>query len=158
MEIAPDHRLDGGGEIQRASLLGDNLTIAQDHDAIGKPPKVSKAMRDVEDTDSLRSQAIDNLKKSCCFRGAQTSGWLVKNQDGRLRCDRARNGNQLSMSGPKLAKIEIQRQVETNTSSNDLRSPPESLFPDQSPDFAVAKFVQDQIFSHAKAGYAELVS
>ena len=62
------------------------------------------------------------------------------------------------MSGPKLAKIEIQRQVETNTSSNDPRSPKKSLFPDQSPDFAVAKSVQDQIFSHTKAGYAELVS
>ena len=156
IEVAPDHRLHRGGEIERLRLIGDAPAVAKDHDAVGDAPDVAKAMGDVEHADAASPQAIDHREQALGLHGRQTGGRLVQDEDRRVGGDGAGDGDKLTMSRTERAEVLIERRVKSDAVGDRLarrsirrRETSAPAPPPQS--------VQQQVLGDTQAGNAKLI-
>src|SRR5690349_4397144 len=87
-----------------ARQLTGILAVAQTNDAISDDFHLAQTVRDVENTDAISTQILDDLQQALCFGKRQTGGGLVHNQEAGIEREGARDLDHLLLSDRKARK------------------------------------------------------
>ena len=95
--LAADHRLGGGGEVERAGEFAHDPTVPQDHGAVGDASQIGELVRDEQHRDAVPLERFDQREEPLRLGGGERGGRLIQDHQPRLARERAGDGDKLAL-------------------------------------------------------------
>ena len=122
IDLLAEHGVDRALIVERLCVehAGD-AAVAQADDAVGEPPDVGHAVRDVEDGDAALAQPVDDGEQPVGLRARQRRGRLVEDQHLGLMRHGARDRDHLAVGERQVADPRIEVDVQPHAGGDFAR-------------------------------------
>jgi hypothetical protein len=122
-QVATDHESFDGGAVHRLAFeRSGHASIAQHERAVGDPQHLVKVVRDVDDGHAAAAQVVEHGEEAFGLARAQARGRFIEDQDARVRAERLRDLDELTLRDGQAAAGRRWIEVEPNA-----REPARSL-------------------------------
>ncbi len=153
MDLAAEHGVDRALIVERLLVedAGDDAVAHRD-DAVGKPPDVRHAVRDIEDRHALLAQPVEQREQPIGLGARQRGGRLVEDQHFRLVRHGASNRHHLAVGQRKIADAGLEVDGQSHAVGDGLCLAAHAARIEQGRRAAAAQPVQRQIGGDIEIG------